>query len=155
MNRARPVAAWLIKLLIVFYLHLHSPHFCTVIICCLCSFRLCSFLDILSTDCWSTSHQISHKVASLMDKLRSTVLASRAHGTSLNYRRAFNRWRSFATEVLSIVAVFPVEPIHCALFLQYLLASTKSVLPSTVHSTLSSGCMILLVSVPPLPILQW
>ena len=66
-----------------------------------------------------------------MDKLRSTVLASRAPGTSLNYTRIFNRWRSFATEVLVIVAVFPVEPIHCALFLQYLLDSTKSV--STIN----------------------
>ena len=66
-----------------------------------------------------------------MDKLRSTVLASRAPGTSLNYTRIFNRWRSFATEVLGIVAVFPVELIHCALFLQYLLDSTKSV--STIN----------------------
>ena len=66
-----------------------------------------------------------------MDKLRSTVLASRAPGTSINYTRIFNRWRSFATEVLGIVAVFPVEPIHCALFLQYLLDSTKSV--STIN----------------------
>ena len=66
-----------------------------------------------------------------MDKLRSTVLASRAPGTSLNYTRIFKRWRSFATEVLGIVAVFPVEPIHCALFLQYLLDSTKSV--STIN----------------------
>ena len=66
-----------------------------------------------------------------MDTLRSTVLASRAPGTALNYTRIFNRWRSFATEILGIAAVFPVEPIHCALFLQYLLDSTKSV--STVN----------------------
>ena len=63
----------------------------------------------------------------MLDKLKSTVLPSRAPGTSLNYTTAFNRWRSFATEVLGIVAAFPVEPIHCALFLQYLLDSTKSV----------------------------
>ena len=87
----------------------------------------CSFPDIFSTDFWSTCHQISHEVASLMDKLRSTVLASRAFGTSLNYTWVFNRWRSFAGEVLGIVAVFPVEPIHCALFLQYLLDLTKFV----------------------------
>ena len=77
--------------------------------------------DIFSTDLWATSHQFSQEVAPLMDKLKSTVLASRAPGTSLNYMRIFNRWRSFATEVLGIVAMFPVEPIHCALFLQYLL----------------------------------
>ncbi|CAH3178694.1 unnamed protein product [Porites lobata] len=82
-------------------------------------------------DFWATSLQFSLEVSSLMDKLRSTVLASRAPGTSLNYTRIFNRWRFFATEVLGIVAVFPVEPIHCALFLQYLLDSTKSV--STIN----------------------
>ena len=66
-----------------------------------------------------------------MDKLWSTVLTSRAPGTSLNYMRIFSRWRSFPTEVLGIVAVFPVKPIHCALFLQYFLDSTKSV--STIN----------------------
>ena len=76
---------------------------------------------------WSTSQQISYEDVSLLDKLKSTVLAFRAPGTFLNYTRVFKRWRSFATEVLGIVAVFPVEPNHCALFLQYLLDSTKSV----------------------------
>ena len=41
----------------------------------------------------------------MLNKLKSTVLASRAPGTSLNYTRVFNRRRSFATEVLGIVAV--------------------------------------------------
>ena len=40
--------------------------------------------------------------------------------------RVLNRWRSFAADVLGIAA-FPVESLHCALFLQYLLDSTKSV----------------------------
>ena len=94
-------------------------------------FFFCSFSDIFSTDFWSASHQISQEVASLMDKLKSTVLASRAPGTFLNYTRVFNRWSSFATEVRGIVAAFPGSPIHCALFLQYLLDSTKSV--STIN----------------------
>ena len=88
------------KVVDYFFLHLQSPHVCTVIICCLFSFCFCSFPDIFSTDFWLTSHQFSHEVASLLDKLKSTVLASRAPGTSLNYTRVFNGWRSFATEVL-------------------------------------------------------
>ena len=83
-------------------------------------FLFYSFSDIFSTDFWAISLQFSLEVSSLMDKMRPTVLASRAPGTSLNYTKIFNRWRSFATEVLGIVAVkFPVEPFHCALFLQY------------------------------------
>ena len=56
---------------------------------CLFSFCFCSFSDIFSTDFWLTSHQFSHEVASLLDKLKSTVLPSRAPGTSLNYTTAF------------------------------------------------------------------
>ena len=89
------------------------------------------FLDIFATDFWSTSKPVSHEVALLMEKFKSTTLASRAPGTSLNYTRVFNRWRSFAADVLGIAA-FPVEPLHCALFLQYLLDSSKSV--SSINS---------------------
>ena len=124
--------------------------FCTVIICCLFSFRFSSFSDIFSTDFWATSHQFSHEVASLMDKLRSTVLASRAPGTSLNYTRIFNRWRSFATEVLGIVAVFNflLSPSIVLCFFSICSIQPSSFLLSTARSTLSSGCMILLASVP-------
>ena len=82
--------------------------------------------NIFDTDFWSTSQPVSSEFASLMEKLKFTALASRASGTSLNYTRVFNRWRSFVADVLGISA-FPVEPIHCALFLQYLLDSSKSV----------------------------
>ena len=53
------------------------------------------------------------------------MLASRASGTSENYLRAFNRWREFARCVLG-VPDFPVSPMDCALYLQYLLESSKS-----------------------------
>ena len=61
-----------------------------------------------------------------MEEMKFTALASRAPGTPLIYTRVFNRWRSFASTVLG-TSPFPVKPIHCALFLQYLLDSTKSV----------------------------
>ena len=62
----------------------------------------------------------------LIENLKSTVLASRASGTSENYLRAFNKWRTFASDVLG-TSEFPVRPIDCALYLQHLLESSKSI----------------------------
>ena len=53
------------------------------------------------------------------------VLASRASGTSENYFRAFDRWAEFEKGVL-VVPAFPVGPVDCALYLQFLLQSSKS-----------------------------
>ena len=61
-----------------------------------------------------------------MENLKSTVLTSRASGTSENYLPAFNKWRSFARDVLG-TSEFPVRPIDCALYLQHLLELSKSV----------------------------
>ena len=61
-----------------------------------------------------------------MENLKSTLLASRASGTSENYLRALNKWRTFASDVLG-TSEFPVRPIDCVLYLQHLLESKKSV----------------------------
>ena len=61
-----------------------------------------------------------------MENLKSTILASRASGTSENYLRAFNKWKIFASDVLG-TSEFPVRPIDCTLYLQHLLESSKSV----------------------------
>ena len=53
------------------------------------------------------------------------MLASRASGSSEKYLRAFNIWAEFAKGVLS-VTTFPVSPMDCALYLQFLLQSSKS-----------------------------
>ena len=118
-----------------------------IIICCLiCSFSITSVsifrvfvvsrflfklfgvlsVDIWDTDFWPSCLPDSREVASFMEKSKFTALASRASGTSINDTRVFNRWRSFAADVLGIGA-FPVDPIHCTLFLHYLLDSTNSV----------------------------
>ena len=55
-----------------------------------------------------------------MENLKSTVLASRA------YLRAFNKWKTFASDILGTLE-FPVRPIDSALYLQHLLESSKSV----------------------------
>ena len=53
------------------------------------------------------------------------MLASRASGSLEKYLRAFNIWAEFAKGVLS-VTTFPVSPMDCALYLQFLLQSSKS-----------------------------
>ena len=42
------------------------------------------------------------------------------------FLRAFDKWRPFASDVLG-TSEFPVSPIDCALYLQHLLESSKSV----------------------------
>ena len=88
-------------------------------------------LDIFDTEFWTSPTCDTREVALLTENMKFTALASRASGTSLCYTRVFNRWRSFATSVLG-TSPFPVEPFHCALFLQYLLESSRSV--SSINS---------------------
>lgn len=92
------------------------------------SWYLSSFLslDIFTSVFWSSGIQNSARVDQLMENLKSTVLTSRASGTSENYLPAFNKWRSFARDVLG-TSEFPVRPIDCALYLQHLLELSKSV----------------------------
>ena len=61
----------------------------------------------------------------LADRMKSTVLMSRASGTVNGYTRAFNRWKEFASRWVE-VATFPAQPLPVALYLQYLLESTCS-----------------------------
>jgi integrase len=65
-------------------------------------------------------------VGQLRENLKYTVIASKASRTSENYLRAFNKWKAFASDVLGTSA-FPVRPTDCALYLQHLLESSKSV----------------------------
>ena len=83
-------------------------------------------LDIFASVFWFSEIQNSARVDQLMENPKSTVLASRASGTSENYLRAFNKWRTFARDVLG-TSEFPVRPIDCALYLQHLLELSKSV----------------------------
>ena len=52
------------------------------------------------------------------------VIASRAAGTTDAYRRAFLRWKSFASTRDEIQA-FPAKPEHVAPHLQYLMDTTQ------------------------------
>ena len=68
----------------------------------------------------------------LASRLESTVIASRATGTTDAYGRAFLRWRRFAASLDEIQA-FPAKPEHVALYLQHVLDTTKS------HSAVDSA----------------
>ena len=61
----------------------------------------------------------------LASRLESTVIASRATGTTDAYRRVFLRWRRFAASSDEIQA-FPAKPEHVVLYLQHVLVTTKS-----------------------------
>ena len=82
-------------------------------------------LDIFSPRIWSSGSSDDSQVNQLNQKLKLTMLASRASGTSEHYLRAFNRWAEFAKGVLGVPG-FPVGPMDCALHLQFLLQSSNS-----------------------------
>ena len=50
----------------------------------------------------------------LAQNLKVTGLASRAAGTVEDYQRAFNRWKSFATQALQM-SCFPVSTTSCVI----------------------------------------
>ena len=67
----------------------------------------------------------------LKDRLKTTVLSSKANGTVMVYNRAFRGWNQFANDKLNGKA-FPASPFHVALYLQHLIEETHS--PSVVDS---------------------
>ena len=93
-------------------------------------FQSFSLFSYFATDFWPSSSSVSKEVLLLPEKMKFAALAFRASGTSLSYTIFFNRLRSFTSTVL-VTSRFPVKPVHCALFLQYLLDLNKSV--STVN----------------------
>ena len=82
-------------------------------------------IDIFSSGLGSSVSSDDSQVNQLKQKLKLTVFALRASGTSENYLTAFNRWAEFIKGVLT-VPVFPVGPMDCAFYLQSLIQSLKS-----------------------------
>ena len=90
-------------------------------------------LDVFASGVWATFAGLRDpSLRELASRLESTVIASRATGTTDAYRRAFLRWRSFAASSDEIQA-FPAKPEHVALYLQHVLDTTKS------HSSVDSA----------------
>ena len=61
----------------------------------------------------------------MAEALPDTVLHSRADGTTKKYLYAFQRWRQWAG-LRREVAVFPVQEVHFALYLQHLGETVQS-----------------------------
>ena len=75
---------------------------------------------------WKDVGYLEHPdLRNLADRMKSTVLMSRATGTVEGYTRAFNRWKEFASR-WGEVASFPAESLPVAPYLQYLLETTSS-----------------------------
>ena len=90
-------------------------------------------LDVFSSGVWASLAELREpSLTGLVSRLQSTVIASRAPGTTDAYRRAFTRWKNFASSVDEI-QVFPARTEHVALYLQHLLDSTHS------HSAVDSA----------------
>ena len=91
------------------------------------------FVFLLDVFTFSRFHSLSDlrepSLTSLISRLQSTVIALKAPGTTDAYRRAFTRWKNFASCVDEI-QVFPARTEHVALYLQHLLDTTHS--PSAV-----------------------
>ena len=87
-------------------------------------FRL--FPEVFQHGAWKEVGSLKHPdLISLADRMKSTVLISRASGTVNGYTRAFNRWKEFGSR-WGEVATFPAEPLPVALYLLHLLESASS-----------------------------
>ena len=70
-------------------------------------------------------------IQGLTDRLKTTVLSSKAYSTSSQYHRAFRKWKEFAVCKLNETS-FPADPFHVALYLQHLIDQAQS--PSVIDS---------------------
>ena len=83
-------------------------------------------INVFNNNLWHCLSELSDlSLRSLASRLESSVVASRAPGTTEAYRRAFLRWKEFASAKTEICA-FPANLEHVALYLQHLLNTTYS-----------------------------
>ena len=90
-------------------------------------------LDVFTSGVWASLNDLREpSLTGLISRLQFTVIALRVPGTIDAYRRAFTRWKNFASS-LDEVQVFPARTEHVALYLQHLLDTTHS------HSAVDSA----------------
>ena len=85
---------------------------------------------------------------SLSSRLQATVLLAKAPGTVNMYDRAFRKWREFALRKKEL-SYFPANPMHVAVYLQYVLESTRSRASVDTAFIVSSGLTSQRVLYPP------
>ena len=80
-------------------------------------------INVFNNNLWHCLSELSDlSLRSLASRLESSVVASRAPGTTEAYRRAFLWWKEFATSKTEICA-FPANLEHVALYLQHTVSS--------------------------------
>ena len=84
------------------------------------------FIDVFCAGMWADLAKLKDpSLRHLASRLQSSVVASKAAGTTDAYRRAFLRWRNFARSKDEIQE-FPAKTEHVALYLQHLMDTTRS-----------------------------
>ena len=84
------------------------------------------FIDIFCAGVWADLAKLKYpSIRQLASRLQSSVVASKAAGTTDAYQRAFLRWRNFARSKDEIQE-FPAKTEHVALYLQHLMDTTRS-----------------------------
>lgn len=91
------------------------------------------FPDIFQSGFWDFDQDalLDGPIQGLAERLKTTILSSKATSTSLLYHRAFRKWKEFATSTFD-GNVFPAKPFHVALYLQHLIEQSHS--PSVIDS---------------------
>ena len=83
-------------------------------------------INVFNNNLWHCLSELSDlSLRSLASRLESSVVTSRAPGTTETYRRAFLWWKEFSSSKTEICA-FPANLEHVALYLQHLLDTTYS-----------------------------
>ena len=81
-------------------------------------------LDVFQKGRWQEVFK-DPDLQSLSARLQTTILSARAPPTVSMYDRAFRRWKEFALSKHEL-SYLPANPMHVAVYLQYVLESTRS-----------------------------
>ena len=89
--------------------------------------------DILRSGFWDFGQDAppDSPIRRLAERLKTTILSSKANSTSLLYHRAYRKWKQFAISTFDR-NVFPAKPFHVALYLQHRIEQSHS--PSVIDS---------------------
>ena len=82
-------------------------------------------IEVFQGGLWKDTSFEDPDLQSLSSRLQATVLLARAPGTVNMYDRAFRKWKEFALRKKEL-SYFPANPMQVAVYLQYVLESTRS-----------------------------
>ena len=92
-----------------------------------------AFPDVFQSGFWDFDQDALPvgPIQGLAERLKTTILSSKANSTSSLYHRAYRKWKEFAISKFD-GAVFPAKPFHVALYLQHHIEQSHS--PSVIDS---------------------